>query len=907
MAMIFVSYAREEKALMEAFILSALGAERADYWCDANLSETCSDDKWWNEIAKQIEDAPCFTFLFTESWVRSEICQREYVTAKALNKEIVPVQIDHFSIPASHVHIPGEIQICETFSNGGRTELRARYRALVGRVVGSKKKSEGSSQTTPPELYAYCETVAEQNRKLRILGRGTPMDLADIFLRIPLAPRESPRTENIVVDDLLTDKVGNRVLLVGGPGSGKSTILQFLQVESAGNKCLFFPLRTTFRHLVSITVPLFEWLSETLKGHIGIEVDEFTRSTNTVGPRLLVLLDGLDEIGDSDSQRLSQDLLKFSIRYPGVRFIVSSRPEGFAAAQYADFDKFDLQPLRERDIRLYVEAVVPKESTERVWNTITAHPRIFELAATPFLLALICAAHDEIGPRARQRASIFKASIRYLLRVEDYDVLRQRIGRDEESSLFRVLKSIAVRFFKLDYVDNFSRIEVIHNISLIPGHQTEADKILSTIVERTGLLQFDRDGYHFVHRSIWEYLVAEGCRDGERSVLLDRANLRQWEEPIRLFVGLSPESEVPNILEQLWDRNPTLALRAMTEVEKFPEETLKQLYRSSDDDEKVKIIQELRKAMKGSSSSREKDRLLVDTAGALVYAERDCENLFHLHTLLENSTSSEAADIRARILNDAGLSARLIRYGGSENLKFEFVEVPSGEFVMGIDTQSGDKPADASEKPSHRVYVDRFWISKYLVTNALYYADFPYAVDRRNEYSQKSSQPVNHINWFEAMIFAKWLGCDLPTDAEWEYAARSGGKDDIMFADSALMNDLAWHGENSQNSTHNVGTKLANSWGLFDVAGNLREWCKDWFGESYYRQCKENGLTSNPQGPVTGDKKVLRGGTFDWALTNLRPTYRNFNTPNNRNHVTGFRLVIRNESTAQLLGLWRSE
>jgi len=755
-------------------------------------------------------------------------------------------------------------------------------------------------------LGAYCEKVAEQTRHVKILGCGSPVDLTTVFLRVRLIPKDSHRIDNISVDDLVKDELGNRILLIGGAGSGKSTILQYIQFKSAASECTYFPLRATFRHLSSFKGSLDDWVVSTLKGQNGLSIEDFSRSPQSMGPRLLVLLDGLDEIGDQESQSLSQDVLRFSISHPYVRFIVTSRPEGFLSAQYSEFEKFELQALSEPDIRSYIEAVVPRNAREKVWNVIVGHPRIFDLATTPFLLALICAAHEEIGPRARQRATVFKSAIKYLLRVEDYDRGRELIGRDKKEELLYVLKFIAVRFFKLDYVDNFSRAEVLHNISILPGYQLQAEHILATIVEKTGLLQFDRDGYHFVHRSVWEYLVAEGCRDGDVAVFLDRANLRQWEEPIRLFVGLAPASEVPHILEQLWERNPTLTLRAMTETEKFPEDTLEKLYKNSEPDDKAKIIQELRRGVRGASGKKEKNRLLVDTANSIVHVEKDCENLINILNILEEHGGLEASDVVARVLDSSNIEKRIDRFVSDDSFMLQFVRVPGGDFDMGVDHLPG-KSVDASEKPQHQVRLSGFWISKYLVVNKAYYGGFPYAVDHRNEYSDQDNQPVNQINWFEAMLFARWLGCDLPTDAEWEFAARSGGSDDVIFQDPEKMHQLAWHGENSGNRTHPVGTKSPNSLGIFDVAGNLREWCKDWFAERYYAECKELGIVTNPLGPKTGDKKVLRGGTFDWSLTNLRPTYRNFNTPNNRNHVTGFRLVIRDERIASFFGLGRDE
>ncbi len=217
---------------------------------------------------------------------------------------------------------------------------------------------------------------------------------------------------------------------------------------------------------------------------------------------------------------------------------------------------------------------------------------------------------------------------------------------------------------------------------------------------------------------------------------------------------------------------------------------------------------------------------------------------------------------------------------------------------MGIDRTLAGEIADGTERPQHPVLVDHYLVSRFLVTNLLYYKDFPYSVDRRNEYSRDDDQPVNNVNWYEAVMFSWWLGADLPTDAEWEFMARGAPSDDSTLNDLEILSQYAWYGGNSNNVTHPVGTKLPNSHNVYDICGNLREWCRDWYDVSYYGRCLELGLVHNPMGPESGERKVLRGGTFDWAVWNLRPTYRNSNTPDNRNHVTGFRLVIRPDSAA---------
>ena len=216
--------------------------------------------------------------------------------------------------------------------------------------------------------------------------------------------------------------------------------------------------------------------------------------------------------------------------------------------------------------------------------------------------------------------------------------------------------------------------------------------------------------------------------------------------------------------------------------------------------------------------------------------------------------------------------------------------------VNGGSFEQGNKqPIDEREYPNHKVDIDSFYMSKNLITNNMYYDSFPFINVERAEhktYSVNSFQPVNNVNWYEAYIFARWIGCELPTESEWEYCCRSGGLDDDYFSDEKNIAEYGWYGVNSDNMTHDVGLKPSNSFGFCDMLGNLREWCQDWHTDEYYKECVKKEIVKNPKGPNEGEAKVLRGGCFDWAIANLRPTYRNFNRPNVNFFGNGFRVVI---------------
>ena len=216
-----------------------------------------------------------------------------------------------------------------------------------------------------------------------------------------------------------------------------------------------------------------------------------------------------------------------------------------------------------------------------------------------------------------------------------------------------------IRFFKLDSSGSFREAEIIEAIKFIPGFEREARRLLHTIVQRTGLLQADRDRYQFVHRSIWEYFVAEGCRDESYASLVERANARHWEEPLRLFAGLLDEEEFERFVRLLWPRNTGLALRTMSELSQLPEAILGELYAACEDQEKVHIIQELRTIHALTDDPRRKEKLLCDTIGVLLTVENSAEFIYYFIDLLQIPGSAQCNSLIARILDTPNQETRL--------------------------------------------------------------------------------------------------------------------------------------------------------------------------------------------------------------------------------------------------------
>jgi formylglycine-generating enzyme required for sulfatase activity len=145
---------------------------------------------------------------------------------------------------------------------------------------------------------------------------------------------------------------------------------------------------------------------------------------------------------------------------------------------------------------------------------------------------------------------------------------------------------------------------------------------------------------------------------------------------------------------------------------------------------------------------------------------------------------------------------------------------------------------------------------------------------------------VEQVTWTDADNFCQSLGGRLPTEAEWEYAARAGTDTIYICGDaSSCLADIAWYQTNSGGSTNPVCQKTPNAWGLCDMSGDVEQWLNDWYAGNYYQESP----TDNPPGADSGSFRVLRGGTWNDLPINLRASYRHFFNPNDSDIVSGFR------------------
>ena len=217
----------------------------------------------------------------------------------------------------------------------------------------------------------------------------------------------------------------------------------------------------------------------------------------------------------------------------------------------------------------------------------------------------------------------------------------------------------------------------------------------------------------------------------------------------------------------------------------------------------------------------------------------------------------------------------------------EMVSVQGGTFQMGSNNGESD------EKPVHSVTVSSFSMGKYEVTQKQWREVM--GSDPSELYFKGCDQcPVERVSWIDIQEYLKKINektgkkYRLPTEAEWEFAARGGNQSkNYTYSGSNDLKSVAWFTENSESKTHPVGQKQANELGLFDMSGNVWEWCSDWYSSSY-----SSGAVSNPTGAVTGANRVFRGGSWGHNAASCRSANRNFNTPTIRSFHVGFRVVF---------------
>jgi len=250
----------------------------------------------------------------------------------------------------------------------------------------------------------------------------------------------------------------------------------------------------------------------------------------------------------------------------------------------------------------------------------------------------------------------------------------------------------------------------------------------------------------------------------------------------------------------------------------------------------------------------------------------------------EEERRRREAEERKRLEEAARAKERVFRVGSVE---FKMIRVEGGSFMMG--SPDSDSDAYNNEKPQHRVTLSDYYIGETPVTQALWQA----VMGNNPSSSKGTNNPVECVSWNDCQEFIQKLNrltgmaFALPTEAQWEYAARGGNKSKgFKYSGSNNIGEVAWYDDNSGNKSHPVKGKRANELGLYDMSGNVWEWCKDRYGDY------SSSSQTNPTGPATGSIRMLRGGCWGSYARHCRVARRSGSDPGDRCNVFGFRLSL---------------
>lgn len=286
--------------------------------------------------------------------------------------------------------------------------------------------------------------------------------------------------------------------------------------------------------------------------------------------------------------------------------------------------------------------------------------------------------------------------------------------------------------------------------------------------------------------------------------------------------------------------------------------------------------------LKASAPSNLQITLTRESVGVGIANQQQSENQQSSNTYVASSSNNSSGSLS--VVSGSNTISIPVKNG----ISIDMVKVEAGTFMMGATSEMKDPYDD--EKPVHQVTLTNdYYMGKYEVTQALWQV----VMGKNPSYFKGDNLPVNYVRWKDCQRFISKLNSmtgrkfRLPTEAEWEYAARGGKKSrGYQYSGSSNISDVAWYDGNSGDKTHPVGTKQANELGIYDMTGNVLEWCQDWYG-SYYSSSQ-----TNPTGATSGSRHVNRGGSWHSNVRRSSSSCRYGVIYVDRDLDLGFRLAL---------------
>ncbi len=858
----------------------------------------------WNDILDELSDEPAFSSYLHDLSERSSVASRKFPTGEdeVVNEYLAQVADEHRHL-SDHFARPVELQDLE--KAWVRLEL---------------------TQPQDTDRRAAKDWKFLEGR----LGRRRLEDL------LALEPEEHPW-------------VTRRWLVEGDPGSGKTTLLRHLAARLAKvrdrNR---IPVFMSLLRLVAPMRPLLDYLAEEIGTLCGPKLPEALDRAGRDG-RLLVLLDGLDEVPPEYRDRVPRLLRRLESDWPKTGVVLTSRPIGRGRLPEG-FNKLLLEPFDDEQRRKFLEKWFSHRQDPDAANAAAAHfdsdRSLRELSHNPLHLTLLTVLWEKGVQAPTRRSELYQAifelllegrhkqppvtiaataDVREALRHLAFGLTRDDLRAEEPEELVRRLWDN-----ELDSVR--TRLEKIWGRNL--------RSFLDDVYERTYLLgphDGPHAGWRFWHRTFREALTAEKLKEllekdeaalfkqltpvegqSEREELgasrrelflaFHQGDEGRWSEPFALLAGHLAD---PNTLvRSLAKANRSLGLRAVATAQSLRDETVNEILELSEEWlERTKVYESL-------------PELMDDPLRALALLDllrqrtRNGNDLFFLEKAVV-SVSEKSPDARraAEQLRERFYDhippppEELFQWIETRDGRVElWREIPAGRFRMG--SLEYEKDRLQWEGPQHEVrIVSPFRMAAVPVTVAQYAAFDP---EHRSHHQGKvldeklATHAVKTVTWYQAFAFCRWLsaslpwaeGARLPTEEEWEYACRGGSESRYWSGDEETdLSRVGWYDANSDDRTHRVGRKLANPWGLYDVHGNVWEWTLSERSDNY--SGRESGVEVDPAAVDPADpaassaaERVARGGSYGDLARAARSAYRSHRLSGIVYKHLGFRVCL---------------
>ncbi|MCP4661046.1 MAG: SUMF1/EgtB/PvdO family nonheme iron enzyme, partial [bacterium] len=730
-------------------------------------------------------------------------------------------------------------------------------------------------------------------------------------------------------------------VVLGDPGSGKTTLLKHF-VLAATDPALgpatvglppatipvFIELRRLDRPAAGLRTALEEAVA---RADIGVDSPSFAQEL-ICRDQLLILVDGLDEVADAAERAAVSRWLEEAIRQlPGSTFVVTSRYAGYKgdARLSGHFLELHVRDLSEDAVRRFINAwyhavesqaqlgreaevadALAREAAadlaEKIFDPEDPRTSTLRLLATnPLMLQILCLVHRDRKTLPEKRVELYRECALVLL-----ELWRRAKGMPLDflaQEALRLLQPLAY-WLHVGERKEAQLEEVLPHLEeplrALGRRPEDGGVLLQAIRDQSGVVvSLGQGAYGFLHLSFQEYLCARHVQD---RALRDPAVLRRlaehfgepwWREVILLAMGLDTPNLFEPLMEQLLElevlhRDVRLADDCLRDaLETTPRPFLEALARGvADPAERYHVLRLLRALPGWKETDLGAGLSARELVAKLVREDRNAQ---------VRSIAAEMLGIFEPIAAEGQVEPTVLAPGERETRErvnekdgTVLVYVPGGEFTLGADD------VDEDSKPIHQVVLSPFWIAKYPVTNEQYRRYLEADSNQRKpelwdekEFNQPQ-QPVVGVSWEEAVAYCRWAGLELPSEAQWEAAARGQDQRRYPWGNAELTASLANFG-GTEGKTTPVDSYPggAGPYGTLDQAGNVWEWCADVWDASAYRG-REGQLD-----PVatTGEAavRVLRGGSWADPPGDLAAASRDRDWAGHRDRCIGFRGVLR--------------